>query len=516
MQKDKINKKIDNFFGSKPTTLEELVSEQLNPILELLQGQLNDLSLISEGKAKSISFDVGAIPSIPVSEIGWSDVRTGEKGGEVSGPQRANLINFLKNIEGADLKDKLSSLSDFYAGNLKFPEGVSQAEKISRTMSYLVFYKTLTTILTNFNPASAGFNFESFLAVLLNGQQVPTGSNTIADITVPDGPPISLKLYQEKSVLVEGSLTDLVNDLVGDPGVMQYIVCMKSLEGKGLEANGSISWWRFNFNAENVMAILLASKHPEVIQLPEEFFIDPNRAISDGVPKRATISPGELKGVFEKHILDNIEGVGQKLVDEIGWGSDESSFTKGGIMRSGPLKLAVDNLISNGDIPRTARFKVLRILQDANSAVERYKKSTGQRALEALKSMKFLSSQESVSRYAALSGEQKKNALRSLRGYLYRDQFGLNRAQVKKIEGAESIGTINIGFKYVQNMLDEARAILNESVFEIVSNIKVLTTSINEYFAGGLSEDNKAEQAITASNNVEGKTEELRQVGKES
>ena len=165
MQKDKINKKIDNFFGSKPTTLEELVSEQLNPILELLQGQLNDLGLISEDKAKSISFDVSAIPSIAVSEIGWSDVRTSEKGGEISGPQRANLINFLKNIEGTDLKDKLKSLSDFYAGNLKMPEGASQAEKISRTMSYLVFYKTLTTILTNFNPASAGFNFESFLAV---------------------------------------------------------------------------------------------------------------------------------------------------------------------------------------------------------------------------------------------------------------------------------------------------------------------------------------------------------------
>ena len=37
MQQDKIDKKIDSFFSPGKISLEEIISEQLNPILELLQ-----------------------------------------------------------------------------------------------------------------------------------------------------------------------------------------------------------------------------------------------------------------------------------------------------------------------------------------------------------------------------------------------------------------------------------------------------------------------------------------------
>ena len=110
-------------------------------------------------------------------------------------------------------------------------------------MSYLVFYKTLTTIITNFNASSAGFSFEAFLATLLGGSQIKANTGTIADFTAGDGIPISLKLYNEKTVVVGGSYTDLINDLVNpqfNADLMRYVVCMKNLSGEGLNLNGSI------------------------------------------------------------------------------------------------------------------------------------------------------------------------------------------------------------------------------------------------------------------------------------
>ena len=82
----------------------------------------------------------------------------------------------------------------------------SNAEAISQLISYLVFYKTLTKVVTNFNAASAGFSFESFLAVLLDGQQVPANTGTIADFITGDGVPISLKLHTISTLAVPGGI----------------------------------------------------------------------------------------------------------------------------------------------------------------------------------------------------------------------------------------------------------------------------------------------------------------------
>ena len=131
------------------------------------------------------------VPSIPVSEIGWSTVNTTDQG-EVPAEARRQLQQFLKNIQGNDLQEKVKTLSDFYANpaSLMNTGGrKNQSQIIAETLAILTFFKTLTTIITHFNAASAGFSFESFLAVLLDGKQVPTNSQTIADLTTADGTP---------------------------------------------------------------------------------------------------------------------------------------------------------------------------------------------------------------------------------------------------------------------------------------------------------------------------------------
>ena len=59
-------------------------------------------------------------------------------------------------------------------------------------------------------------------------------------------------------------------------------------------------------------------------------------------------------------------------------------------------------------------------------------------------------------------------------------------------------------------MLNRVTAVINAKVFEIFNNVKVLTTNIQAYFAGGLAEDTQADTAIDAAQNIEAKTEEIK------
>ena len=221
------------------------------------------------GVPESEPFDWNAIPEINISELGWTQMQTPEDGGaEVAGPQRKILEQYLQKIAGGgagNLASKLEKLNAFTAeGPSALADGASGGSAdIGAIMSYLVFYKTLTRVITNFNAASAGFNFESFLAVLLGGQQVPTGSQTIADILVKGGSPeyYSLKLYSEKGVDVGGSWQDLVDDLA-NPKMdhrMTYLVVLKSLQGEGMDLNGTLTFYEFAVTIQNVADFIAAS-----------------------------------------------------------------------------------------------------------------------------------------------------------------------------------------------------------------------------------------------------------------
>jgi len=166
-----INALVESFYQKADN--EDLINE----VLKFL--------LVEEvfGVPPKATFDWSMIPDIPISEIGWSDVTTTDEGVQILGPQRALLQQYLDNIGSPDgtFEGQIASLEKFYG-----PEGPKQlmasadntADAIGKLISYLVFYKTLTKVVTNFNASSAGFSFESFLAVLLNGKQIPANTGT--------------------------------------------------------------------------------------------------------------------------------------------------------------------------------------------------------------------------------------------------------------------------------------------------------------------------------------------------
>ena len=265
----------------------------LKKLLEMVEDVMSQPITIAEQEAPTIDgaseqetldMVLKMIPNIEVSEIGWSDVSTVEKDGKeqvVSGPQRALLENYLNNIAGSTFQERIDNVSMFYAdgaGIIGQGKDQTRAGRLTQAISYLVFYKTLTKVITNFNASSAGFSFESFLSALVEGQQIQTGNKTIADYTdnlSGEEIPVSLKLYREGGLEVGGSYTDLINDLV-EPKFqfkgMRYVVCTKDLTGQDLEQEGEIKFWQFDFTLDNVMRILMNSKDKsaECIRLPQE------------------------------------------------------------------------------------------------------------------------------------------------------------------------------------------------------------------------------------------------------
>ena len=557
MNKEELSYIKENYFQDQIGL--DYIFEMIDEALEI-ETTASDRQLISE-RMQSATLTLEAIPEISVTELGWTDVRTvGNQ--EVSGPARNQLLQFTKNIQGAGLQEKIVNVANFYNDpdsiNL---EGATPGQRIASALSYLVFYKTLTKVISNFNAASAGFNFEAFLAVLLEGQQIPANTGTIADFTTGDNIPISLKLYSEKSLVVGGSFTDLVGDLINPQfsphDFMQYVVVLKSFEGEsqGLDVKGQLKFYRFNFTLDNVANIVLNSmgKSIRCIELPMEF-IEQVRTGNEEFDFNATLpsqenlpSPEELEVQFIESLAPMLQDAMQLEMEEIknltqilDWANNDDLFTpvergermmavrgSSKISSQNPaLAKAVQMAFDDKGYSRGNLQSIRRAVARANETVMKSftaKKMADERANALRAPGVFADAQTSVEFYNQLSPELKKRALLNTKGYLSTLQFDLNRKQVLNIEslageypalpsgqGSVDIGTIMIGAEYVQEVLNRMTEELNRSIFTIFQSVKVIQEGTYAFMAGGLQDDNEAERAIAASKEVEGKVTELR------
>ena len=328
---------LKNNGKSTLSTMGDLFS-LIEEVYEVEKGKLfksarDPISLLREqflNERKSMTLTLDAIPEIAVTELGWTDV-TGA-GGEnpVNGPERQKLMQFLENIPGGDFVEKIRSISNFYDNpdaamqEMFGAEGnTSTAKQIATALSYLVFYKTLTKVIANFNAASAGFSFEAFLAVLMEGEQIPANTGTIADfLSRSDGTamPVSLKLYQDGNLHVGGSFRDLVGDITNpkfDNDLMRYVAVTKRFEGgqkEGQDINGFLRWYRFDFTLDNIFDILSkSSKHSRLcIQLPKK-----GQAFIDNLPGIADPSAEEMENKYVLAFNKEIEAMNVKTPEEL-------------------------------------------------------------------------------------------------------------------------------------------------------------------------------------------------------
>jgi hypothetical protein len=268
-----LDKIISETYDSKAPMSIEKLSEMVENML-VLQESLGIFEDVEKSQPKGGDNNwenLRYLPIAQVSELKWGTAATDAM--PVDNSAREQLATYLRQIPGTDIAEKINNLNEFIknAGNSDI--GIQQA------LSFLVFYRTLSMIITNFNAAAAGFIFESFLAVLLdaeNGKQIPaTDAETIADIIIyPNNSrlPISLKLYGENTITVGGSFKQMVLDLTTQYPVMQYIVVGKEYSGsKGGKSLNKLNFYGFNFTLDNFPTVInyLGEAHAgELLQLP--------------------------------------------------------------------------------------------------------------------------------------------------------------------------------------------------------------------------------------------------------
>ena len=126
--------------------------------------------------------------------------------------------------------------------------------------------------------------------------------------------------------------------------------------------------------------------------------------------------------------------------------------------------------------------------------------------------------------YNNASPDVKIKALEISYGYVSNGHFNLAQGMVlnvAKLAGDQAgdlfpsgqsqvgIGQLEIGASNVQQVLNKIGALLNQNIFEIFENLKLLTTNIQGYFACGLQDNTKATTAISAAETIETKTADL-------
>jgi len=558
-----INALVESFYNKQDET-ESLINE----VLALL---------VTEAKARKMTLSWDGIPDIPISEIPWSSVKTVEgEGADIQGPERQQLLQFLDNIEGDDLKDKVKGLAAFYDADpsalLDQTKDMTAKEKISAALGYLTFFKTLTKIIAHFNASSAGFSFEAFLGVLLGGKQIPaSGANTIADLVDQKGVPISLKLYTEGQLKVGGSFTDLANDL-RKYGQMQYVAVTKTLNDE--KTSGRLDFYRFNFTLDNIANILVnAGLHnPDLIMLPSQFVKNPGAFEDVEIPEPPKTE--ELLQSYKDTAEELASSAGypadavQQALDLVGLPESMEYMTGTKVFGHPKSELKKIKAGATGTAGKGVTFaKALGLLPEDAVVPKAYKRSSDYEAqLQALEDFKvkvataaniynqvivkaygvviekanrvrkarqqlmtqaggqYLPPEVSRQAYNQLgSPALKKKALLLSHGFVNTDQFDLTQPRVETVDQLADpypvfpagqadvkLGSIEVGQDKVVTLLEKVSQIIDESVFLIFEDLKVLTTNIQAYFGNGLKDDSQANTAIEASDSIGERTKELK------
>jgi hypothetical protein len=538
---------VENHFVSrkqKPLyeTLSKLINQVVEETLDAASGQVIEEQEQQSG-GQTRTYTIKQIPLIPISELGWANNDDGAQGGT----QRSLLEDWLSNIEGNGFQDKLDNVQVRMREGFRDikPEDNNVQKYIQEVMSYLVFVKTLTMAITNFNASAAGFNFEAFLATLMAGSQIPaSGAKTIADFTAEidgDVVPVSLKLYTEGQLEVGGSYTDLVNDMVTpneswagwanspeyEGGAMKYVVCTKNFE-KGaenpLERKGVINFYEFDISRANIFRLLAEASTfgKKVIGSSVDFMSalqewDKTREgeapdISRTLPTKTDKgSPDEVTQAFSDFLMSDIavpfqeagytqeqieaivNGVAEIYLDRIK--STESVLELGAY---GPLKAAIANGAGIGDsdamtvrndyvIPSFKRFKA-DVIQGSDKRGEAMSKMNWM----------FGEKPELVTWYEGLSPEAKAIALQNTYGYLNRGHWKIPNKKAIGYGGGEPFAVLPIGAPYVQELLDSVQNEVMDEVFNIFDRMAEMSDKLNSFFANGLKEKGEAEQGAEA------------------
>lgn len=533
----------------EPTQL-QLLTEMIEDIMSISLSGINEEAA---PKPKVRTYNISEIPMIPISELGWANADEDAESDDPNAPpsQRRGLEQYLSKIPGTGFEDKLNAVSRIMEEGINSIPRDDPKEFIQQAMAYLVFYKTLTMAITNFNASAAGFNFEAFLAALMDGKQIPaSGAKTIADITANvDGEriPISLKLYTDKGLEVGGSFFDLCNDMLEpnsewDPwvnanpeyegGAMRYIACTKILNGEGIEQEGHIDFYQFDITRKNLFDLMnLTDKGRKSILSNTSFMAaltqymktgEQSDALNwaDNMPARsdtsdsaeiaslwsnylskADLTPLRSAGITDKQEEAIVNTLVKLYTDSIETNQNANKLATQGVLTT-QIALALNSDPSREDKKAAIAIRdsvVLPLFKNFKTDVIKTRDARGQ-FLD--KSGEWVTGPEVAEWYNSLTPELKAMAIKNTKGYLTHSHWVLSRGATIKLGGGDPFAKLQIGAKYVAKVLESARGELMDEVFGIFDQVAEMSNRLNAFFANGLSEPDQAQGAAQAADNV--------------
>jgi len=551
-------KKIEK---EEPQKIEEEVPQDLNSLVEIIDKEVGNLRILMEKESCKVPSDK-MIPTISIAEIPWADMST-EKGARID-PNRAQLETYLSKLAThRSLPEKFKAIQEMLDGNLE-KVGIDKGDtgSISTILSYVVFVKTLTSIIQNFNPAAAGFLFEGLLGVTAKGKQIPAqgagGGGTIGDFqtSMPGYKRVSLKLLTEKGDTagsdIDGSFVDLVGDMQ-DPESdfrMPYLICLKSLSGDGKDAEGTITVWEFAIDINTFLHWMSKSTDSQrCITLAS------NEPLQTGVVKGKWGDIEIVKGETSRNVLDGEAVYNIKIplnawleneVEDLSelpdferaavkaWEMAEASGDS--IVEIGPeeFKLAVSEPLHLAGFPRTDEetpqktdwiYPIWQLArkhwnifnqssdnkptQKNPEGSEYYLPSAKEEYTDRLKLIKWMSPEESI---AELQKLQKDPKLFWSTIKKYSKGFKLPGVSQWKISqtnimGGESkyvkeLGKLTIGQSKVMETLSRVIDDANHKMFEIYCELDGLGVNLREFFMKGM-DIQSGKAAISNANKIE-------------
>jgi hypothetical protein len=527
-------------------TLTEMIEEIMAIPLAGIQEQ-------GSAKPKVRTYHISEIPMIPISELGWANADDDAESDDPNAPpsQRQGLEQYLAQIPGTGFEDKLNAVSRIMEEGINSIPKDNPKEFIQQAMAYLVFYKTLTMAITNFNASAAGFNFEAFLAALMKGRQIPAGgAKTIADITANvDGEriPVSLKLYTDKGLEVGGSFFDLCNDMLQpnvewaawvnanpefEGGAMRYIACTKTLDGDGVEQEGHIDFYQFDITRNNLFELLSVTDKGRKAILSNTNFMaalteymktgEQTDALNwaDDMPARSdTSDSAEISSLWADYLskadLSSMRDAGVSQQQEktildtlVKMYTDNIEASQSALKLAGDGALATQIALALNSDPTREDVAAARAIRDqiVKPLFDNFKKGViktrDARGQFLDKSGEWATGPAVVEWYNSLTPELKAMAIKNTKGYLTHSHWVLSRGATIKLGGGKPFAKLEIGARQVMKVLESARGELMDEVFGIFDQVAQMSNRLNSFFANGLKEDDEAKMAAQSADKV--------------
>ena len=447
--------------------------EDLDFLVELIDKETASLlSMISESQSFDAKAAWDAIPLPQISELGWADPK--KEGGKLANEQRRELAGYLKGVRGTGM-EKIANLAKY----LENPEKRLKGKSLSQVLSYLTFYKTMSFVIANFNPSTAGFLFESVLGVVTGGQQIAAaGGDTIADFSFKikgENEYISLKLLTEGGSDIEGSFFQLTDDMVSK-GKMKYVVALKNLE----EGEGIIDFYEFVFNRESFLRLSNDSDSgKQNLRCLKGKFQTGKSAPIGAAHQYSNWNEWLVSKGYELMTFNGIEeDKAIMLVQAMQSGGSGSTPPSHKSVASHGVSKEILNMLKqqfgkDKEDVATSMRPVQKVVGKAKSGKEKLK----------IDEDSFMTYEESIDFLNEIEDERSFwEALQDFSmGYIDKRQFSFTQSAIKKESGGK-FATLTVGVEEVQRVLNAVISETNEKMFKIFQTLQVLSTSLREFF----------------------------------